>query len=547
MIPSLCYRIRILLLLLLCSVRGAYGYNFRHLTINDGLSNNAVYSIFQDTKGFMWFGTIDGIHCFDGKHLRVIQNKQTDIHLSNLIYAIEEDDEQQLWIGTDEGMAIYSLKDERFIPFRPKNDTTKYSEVRIYDIFKDSRKCMWIATSGKGLISYNLRNKEIRQYTTPALPSLRIRDVMEDKKGRIWITSLDKGVACIDPLTEKITTYSNPDINSGLLTFEDAHANIWVGTAGNGLFLINPETGEILNKIKPASNHAMLQIRDIAEPNIGELLLTSDEGLISYHIGTDTYKITKADPTQQRGLNDNYLHSLFIDREKGIWVGSYFGGVNYISPTSDNFSYYSCNNSPFKGKVISAFAKDENENLWVGTDDSGFFYWNRENNTFKEFYPKQGDANSPTYQNVHALLPDGDKLYIGMYMGGLDILDLKTKQIKNYNTGNKPNTLYSSGVYALYKDLYGKIWVGTSKGLNCYNPGTDDFERIAEVAGVDVTSILEDQKGYLWASTLGGGVYRLDRKSNKWSCFKYSEKNKNSLPVNKVITIALDQRNNLWF
>lgn len=547
MIPSLCYKIRILLLLLLVSLRGAYGYNFRHLTINDGLSNNAVYSIFQDTKGFMWFGTIDGIHCFDGKHLRVVQNQQQDIHISNLIYAIEEDDSQRLWLGTDEGLALYSLKEERFIPFCPSKDTIKYNDVRIYDIFKDSRKCMWIGTSGKGLISYNLKSKEMHHYTTPDLPSLQIRDIMEDKKGRIWVTSLDKGVACIDPQTEKITKYSNPDINSGLLTFEDAHANIWVGTAGNGLFLINPETGQITRKIKPVSNHAMLQIRDIAEPAIGELLLTSDEGLISYHIGTDTYKIIKADPTQQRGLNDNYLHSLFIDNEKGIWVGSYFGGVNYISPTSDNFSYYSCNNSPFKGKVISAFARDENENLWVGTDDSGFFYWNRSNNSFKEFYPKQGDSNSPTYQNVHALLPDGDKLYIGMYMGGLDILDLKTNQIKNYNTGNKPNMLYSSGVYALYKDLYGKIWVGTSKGLNCYNPTTDDFERIAEVSGVDVTSVLEDQKGYLWASTLGGGVYRLDRKSNKWRCFRYSDKDKNTLPVNKVITIALDQRNNLWF
>lgn len=548
MIPSLCTKIRIFLLfLLLLSVTEVKGYNFRHLTINDGLSNNAVYSIFQDSKGFMWFGTIDGIHCFDGKHLRVIRNQQPGLHMGNLIYTIAEDDEQRLWIGTDEGLVLYCLKEERFIPFCLDTDTTECYETRISDIYKDSRKYMWVATSAKGLYQYNPQSKEIKHYSTPVLPSDRIKDIMEDKKGRIWITFIDKGVACFDRSDGKITTYSNPGINPGLLTFEDAHANIWVGTAGNGLFLIDPKTNQITQKIKPSHKHAMLQIRNIAEPAIGELLLTSDEGLINYHTATDTYTIYKADPTQLCGLNDNYLHALFIDQESGIWIGSYFGGVNYISPTSVNFSYYSCNNTPFKGKVISAFAKDEKENLWIGTDDSGFFYWNRETNTFREFYPKQGDANSPTYQNVHALLPDGDKLYIGMYMGGLDILDLKTQQIKNYNAGSASNSLYSSGVYALYKDLYGKIWIGTSAGLNSYNPQTDDFDRVDEVKRVDVTSILEDQKGYLWVSTLGGGVFRLDRKTDKWSCYRYSKERKNSLPVNKVMTIALDQRNNLWF
>lgn len=535
------------ILVFLLSFLPLYGYHFRHLTISDGLSNNAVYSIFQDSKGFMWFGTIDGIHCYDGKHLRVVRPENPEVYIGNLIYSIAEDDRQRLWIGTDNGLALYSLKEEKYIPFKHQTDSLITLDSRILHLYLDSRKCMWIATSSEGLYCFDLQTEKLKHFSTPELSSKRVRNTMEDKKGRIWITLVDSGVVCYDRAKNNFTKYSNPGINSGLLTFEDSNANIWLGTAGSGLFQIDPESYKITQKIIPANKHSMLQIRSIVEPKIGVLLLASDEGLISYDVKTNNYEVIKANPTHSGQLNDNYLHSLFIDQEKGIWVGSYFGGVSYISPTSSNFTTFSCYNSPFKGKVISAFAKDEKENLWVGTDDSGFFYWNRSNNTFKEFYPTQGSKNSPTYQNVHALLPDGDKLYIGMYMGGLDILDLKTNQIKNHNVSQSERSLYSSGVYALCKDPYGKIWVGTSAGLNSYNPITDDFDRISELSNVDVTSIQEDQRGFLWVTTLGSGIYRLNRKTNQWEHFKYEKNKKNSIAVNKVTTLSLDQHNNLWF
>ncbi len=534
-------------LLFLLSFLPLYGYHFRHLTINDGLSNNAVYSIFQDSKGFMWFGTIDGIHCYDGKHLRVVRPENPEVYIGNLIYSIAEDDRQRLWIGTDNGLALYSLKEEKYIPFNHPAGKLKTFESRILHLFLDSRKCMWIATSSEGLYCLDMQTERMKHFSTPELNSNSVRNIMEDKKGRIWITLVDRGVVCYEVEANRFTNYSDPGVNSGLLTFEDSNTNIWVGTSGNGLFQIDPESHKITQKIAPLSKHSMLQIRSILEPKIGELLLASDEGLITYNIKTNSYGVIKANPTQFGQLNDNYLHALFIDQENGIWVGSYFGGVNYISPTSNNFSSFSCYNSPFKGKVISAFAKDEKENLWIGTDDSGFFYWNRTSNTFKEFYPSQGGKNSPTYQNVHALLPDGDKLYIGMYMGGLDILDIKTNQIKNHNVNKSERSLYSSGVYALYKDPYGKIWVGTSAGLNSYNPKTDDFDRISEVSKVDVTSIQEDQRGFLWVTTLGSGIFRLNRKTNKWENFKFEKDKKNSIAVNKVTTLSLDQHNNLWF
>lgn len=536
-----------LLLWLLCFTLHAFNYNFLHLTIDDGLSNNAVYSIFQDSKGFMWFGTIDGIHCFDGKHLRVIRNNNPEVYVGNLICSIAEDNQQRLWVGTDHGLALYCLKEEKFIPLPATGDTDRLSGTRIHDLYMDSHKRMWIATATNGLFYFDLKSRNLRHFSPDELSAANVRDIMEDKKGQIWLTLPGTGAVCYDETQNKYRTYSNPDVHSGLLTFEDSQANIWLGTAGKGLFRIDPETGAISQVIKPTKDYPLLQIRSMTEFRPGELLLTSDEGLIHYFVQADRFEIIKCNPAYDAGLNDNYLHAIFMDQEKGVWIGSYFGGINYISPTSDNFRHYSSHNYPFKGKVISAFAKDEYENLWIGTDDSGFFYWDRGNNSFRSFQPQSGNHNSPTYQNVHALLPDGDKLYIGMYMGGLDVLDLKTNKIRNYQPEDNNHSLYSSGVYALYKDFYGKIWVGTSGGLNSYNPHNDNFDRIPEVANADVTTILEDQKGYLWVSTLGNGVFRLNRKTGKWESFKFSPHQKKSIPANKVTTITLDDNNQLWF
>lgn len=238
----------------------------------------------------------------------------------------------------------------------------------------------------------------------------------------------------------------------------------------------------------------MLQVRSIVEWIPGELLIASDEGLTSYNIVTGKGETLRSDYRQTNGLNDNYLQTLFVDHEQALWVGTYFGGVNYIPPTGNSFIHYYRGNTQLDARIISVFAQADQDNLWLGTDDAGFFYWDRKKNTFKSYKP-QHSVSGPTYHNIHALLQDGDKLYIGMYMGGLDIMDLKTGKFKNYKFGSSSRSLYASGIYALYKDSAQRLWVGTTNGLNKYIPETDDFERIYEVHPADVSYIMEDKKG----------------------------------------------------
>lgn len=519
---------------------------FRQYTINEGLSNNAVYSIYQDSKGLMWFGTIDGLHSFDGQRIRVWRNAPEHVLLGSIIYYITEDTSKRLWIASDVGLALFDLRKEEFLPFRATTHAGVSVRSCVSDIFQDSHQNMWITTIEQGVFCYNLQNGKLRQFTAPnQLPSDKIKDIMEDRNGIIWITTLDRGICSYDPSTDKFKRYKNDALIRNLIMFEDSQANLWVGNAGKGLFLFNRETGEAEQKVKPENSQELLQIRSIVEWQPGILLLASDEGLMAYRVTTGELTKIKSSNGYFGGLNDNYLHYLYLDRENGLWIGSYFGGVNYLSPTSSNFDYYNSINTVIDGKVISAFARDEKENLWIGTDDAGFFYWDRKSNHFTSYKPG-GSNHSPTYQNIHALLPDADRLYIGMYMGGLDILDLKTGVFRNYKASDSPNSLYSSGVYALYKDTYGELWIGTTLGLNRYKPDTDSFERIFEVHPADISCIVEDQKGYLWVSSFNKGIFRYDRKTGKWKNYRKMQDAFHSLPVDKVVTMCVDYNQRLW-
>lgn len=520
----------------------------RHYTINEGLANNAVYSISQDKKGRMWFGTIDGLHSFDGNIIRVWRDERVSSLGSN-IYTIKEDDRQHLWIGSDQGLSLFNLKTESFCAFSTQTSMGSRINTPVSRITMDSNKNMWIATVGQGIFRYNPHTDELYQYTAMGkINSDYILDIIEDSSGVIWIASMNDGISKFIPSEDLFQKVAAGGVRNTTTIFEDARQNIWVGSSRNGLYWLDRKGNKLVQKLKPSDSKRVFQVRSIVERIPGELLIASDEGLTKYNTQTGEKHIIHSDQNQPHGLNDNYLQTLFIDREQALWVGTYFGGVNYIPPTGDNFIHYYKGNTQLDGRIISVFAKANDNNLWLGTDDAGFYYWDRLKNTFKSYKP-QHTSSSPTYHNIHALLQDGDKLYIGMYMGGLDIMDLNTGKIKNHQFGSSARSLYSSGIYALYKDSYQQLWVGTTSGLNRYIPETDDFERIYEVHPADISYIMEDKKGHLWVCSLNKGIFRLDRQTQKWEHFywKIGEDEMSSvIPTNKIITACIDGKENLW-
>lgn len=534
-------------LLLLLSPFFLNARNVRHYTISDGLSNSAVYSITQDSKGRMWFGTIDGLHSFDGNRIQPWRDSQIS-SLGSCIYTILEDS-IYLYVGSDQGLSVFDLQKESFANFDAQTSSGEKIRSGISNLTHDSKGNIWISTLGQGLFRYTPSTGFLHQY--PAIGKINsdvVFQLLEDHTGTIWVCTGYAGLSRYIPEQDLFLPVIQQDGTGFHTLFEDSGHNLWVGSSGSkgaGLFLL--KNGKLTQKIKPLTTNSPLQIRKVVEWSPGMLLFASDEGLTEYNVHTGKIRNFRTDGKSPEGLNDNYLQTLFIDREGALWIGSYFGGVNYISPTGNNYTYYHKENSQLEARIISVFSKADNENIWIGTDDAGFFYWNRKDNTFKSYRPQPGKPG-PTYHNIHALLQDNDKLYIGMYTGGLDIMDLQTGKFKNYKATNASTSLYSSEIYALYKDKHQHLWIGTTQGLNRYNPSSDNFDRIYETHLADISYITEDLKGYLWVCSLNRGIFRLHPQTRQWEHFFHRIREKTGiLPTNKIITSCQDSQGNLWF
>lgn len=527
-----------------CCAVWAHNRNVRHLTIDDGLSSNTIYSIIQDDLGRMWFGTNDGLHCYDGRNITVWRDPSMP-SLGQVIYCMAENHDKQLWVGSDKGLSIFDLRKEKFIePSQFYNDDVRIKSS-VSDILFAKDGTAWIATTAQGVFRHDPKTGHTDHYAAIGrINSDIIHDLEEDSGGTIWAVSPEEGLSRFDKKHNLFMPVASSPRNTKSI-FEDKAHNLWVGTT-TGLCSFDRNSGVWETHISPSGNN-VLQIRQIVEHDPGILILASDEGLTTYNTATGETTNIKASHTLPDNLNDNYLHSLFIDRENGLWIGTFFGGANYIPPSFRLFNHYFSGNSGLPARIISVFAKADNGDVWIGSDDAGFFRWNRKDNSFKTF----GNHLTPgqTYFNTHALLQDGDKLFIGMYMGGLDIYDLKTGTFRNHKGGQHPNTLYSSSIYAIFKDSRGAIWIGTTRGLNRYRPETDDFERVFEVNHADVEYIFEDQAGFVYACSLDQGLYRLDPDKNVWEQFLISDNKDLPSPgftVSNVVTGAEDNSGRIW-
>lgn len=493
----------------------------------------------------MWFGTIDGLHSFDGYEIKEWRDDSL-ASLGSVISTIIEDKEHRLWIGSGSGVAIYDLRKERFmeVPVDPASGVRIKSPVT--DIVSDRKGNIWLASSGEGVFRYDPSSKIMRQYPAVAkIPHDLARTIFEDSSGTIWVGT-QEGLCRYNPSQDRFVAVGGKDGAMIDITtlFEDGYNNLWVGSRGQGLFLYDKKSNRLVPKLISDSEHSVFLVRSIVEWERGKLLLASDQGLTCYDIGTGESVVVTADDRSDHHLNDNYLQSLFVDRERGLWIGTYFGGVNYVSPEKKMFTNYNRNNSSLGAKVVSMFANADDGNLWIGSDDAGIFYWDRKSNHIQAFnnHPLlRGSA----HKNIHALLQDGDQLFVGMYLGGLNVIDLKTGSVRNFTSGDSSNSLYSSSIYSIYRDSYGDIWIGTSMGLNKFRKETGDFERIFETYPADICFILDDKKGYMWACSTNNGVFRLERTTGKWQHFQNNE-SPTSLPLKSIVTAACDDSGNLW-
>lgn len=475
----------------------------------------------------MWFGTRDGLNRFDGYLFRSYKQSPDKFSLgNNYVYSLAQDQQQRIWVGTKNGLYRFDPKAEKFYP---EPHTINKS---IIDVVIDHRGDVWFIASGKlhrisqknGYQSVNVDDNQSLTAITTGIDN------------DLWLAT-ETGLAIrFKPENGSFRYYNvfsrSPEVNAKRIEkiWMGAKGQLYIGTSNHGVKLLNTLTDSYKDILTFDNDHTPILARVFCRAEGNTIWIGTESGIYIYDAQNDTFCNLKKNFHDPYSLSDNAVYTLSRDREGGIWVGTYFGGLNYLSVVNARFEKFfpKVAESSLRGNLVREFCMDANGYLWIGTEDAGLNRLDLDDNTFLHvgFSPSPG---SISYNNIHGLLSVGKELWVGTYQHGLDVLDINTRKvIRHYN-------LKTNFVNVLFKTHEDQIYAGTQAGLYRYNKSTDDFSFITEVGNSYIASISEDHTGNLWVGTFGSGAYMFNKSS--WTHF---------LTSNVVTDIFEDSRHRIW-
>jgi serine phosphatase RsbU (regulator of sigma subunit)/ligand-binding sensor domain-containing protein len=464
---------------------------FKQLNIEDGLSQSRISEIVQDSKGFIWIGTEDGLNRYDGYEFRIFTFDPTDSNsiANNVIRSLAAGDSGNLWIGTSfGGLNKYDAKTGKFISFRhDPNDPLSISSDRVDDIYRDKDGNLWLATSGSGFDYFDTKTyKFTRHVHDPqnqnSVSSSQVLFIYKDSRGSVWLGT-DNGLDRFYPATNTFRQYqyspTDPDgLNSPYLAsiHEDRQGKIWFGTAGGGLNRFDPQTETF--------SHIFLG------PN-----------------GEDNRK--------------NWVSAIYEDQSGILWVGTWGGGLVQIDRHSNiniNFRNNPNDITTLSQDFITEIFEDLTGEIWIGSDLNGLSKVDRSASKFKTISALSHNSTRVTISQVRSFWEDDNGfLWLGTE-GGLDRIDRRKNSLKRYRPipGN-PNSLVGDHVRSIYQDQSGILWLGTNQGLTRFDPENEKFTQIYvnpddpedPVNFLNYRIIeLSNMPGVIWFGSNGGGICR---------------------------------------
>ncbi|MFC1569965.1 two-component regulator propeller domain-containing protein, partial [bacterium] len=563
--------------LLFTNVDFARPLEFQHLTTVHGLSDNSVLCVQQDHRGFMWFGTQNGLNQFDGYQYRVFQHDPLDsVSISaNQVNCILEDQEGFLWIGTDVGgLNCYSHRFNTFTHYRfQPDDSTSLSDDFVSSLFQDSQGRFWIGTSS-GVSQYH---KETDSFSHLPIQAY-VKAIYEDFQGMIWFGTGFNGVFKYNPVNEQIIHYTHdPFQNNSISTnaieaiVEDASQNIWIGTIDGGLNLYDRKNDRFIvykQDIDQSANQTSNTIYSLYCDRSGSLWAGFENtGLYRILIdSTKTHSIPKIhheiyqhDANVSHSLSNNTVRSIFEDHQGNLWIGTYYGGVNLFRRNKKRFVNYHSepyNEQGLNHDLVQTFLEDSKGNIWIGTDGGGLNYFNRKTGVFDKYMHDIEKPHCISDNHVLDLSRDqNDNIWVATW-NGLNYFHLKTGQFDSFFHDAKDTTsIISNKVTSVLKDSEGNVWIGTTSGLTLYNPSKEvffqfDTERHVNINNRYIHSIFQDSKKNLWIASVHGLYFLSWEKlsEQRWEFVLYVNEGQNSIgiPVNHFLSIYEDHEGVLW-
>ena len=529
-------------------------FNFKNITIEDGLSQSTVETIYQDSKGYIWIGTNDGLDRYNGYEFKHYKHDKYDKNsiANNYIVDIIEDKNGYIWVSTIVGLSRINPDKDEIKNYYSKEDSGNLSNSNLWQILctKDNR---LIASTIDGLNVYDKNKDKFTRilYKEGELPSQYIYSLEEDINGHIWVGT-DNGLVELDKDLNIVKSYQDAIEDSDVYNvYDDSKGNIWVCTLDNGLFKINLDDNSVENyknnnsKISIPSNN----VRDIISDSEGKLWIATDKGLCTFDYEREEFITYNKKSYQSNSLIDDEIFCLLKDSSGLIWIGTY-SGISRFNPNS-NFTHFKLDpyeDNSISGNVIHGIYEDDDKTLWIGTNESGVNIINGE--SIKHLNKENSNIVSDLIEDI-----TGFKNYI--FIGtneGLSVLVKNDKTAKNYTITNytTKDGLPSNKIRSLFIDSKGYLWIGTNKGLAILDTNNNkiiDITYILDEMGVSdkfIRAVYEDSKGnYYIGCFLEGGLIKINPNTKEYKIYKNIENDDSSISNNSIRYINEDLYGNI--
>ena len=506
--------------------------HFYLINSQDGLSNNIINDITQDSLGFIWIATYDGLNRYDGtqflKFRKSLESDKNSVS-NNYIQELQLLGKNQLLIASDAGLNLYNLATETFDILTVDQGLLDNS---VSALALDKAKNPIIGTYRGGIQKLS----KDQNFTTldlssagSLLSSNEIATIATQNDSTIWVGTYDKGLnkVVIKGTKTKTTLIKHPKLVNATVyqIYIDSEENLWAAT-DTGLFVIQSDgTQRFLSKANtPEQGLSDSDIMALVDDQNGSILLGTRYGGLNVLDKKEFLEGKRLDiqwlfpKTDGSSVFDRSITSLFIDRDRGLWIGTPTG-INYVDLMGEpakSLRKNAGNLNAISDDRISALASKSKNQLWIGTDGEGLDLYDLNEGRIKNYRHRENDRQSLSNNSILSLLPKNDEeIWAGTYQGGINLLNHKTGAVKHYLEGAPQD---GSDVRSIFYAKDSTLWVGTNRGgLYRYNEPNDQFDFINRLEKLDIRGI-DEYDGYLWLATFGSGLvkYRISNGDSQY-------------------------------
>ena len=559
----------------------------KYLGIEQGLSNNAVTSVYQDAKGFLWFGTYDGLNRYDGYNFIVYRNvigDSTSLAFNN-VNTVTGDGRGNIWAGGQKGISILDPVTSTFsIPwYLPLNgNTLRTARENVHILRAAGDDYILAGTHNVGLLVFEGRSNVAVQISLPGTRSANY-DVpciaYDTHTHNVWLFIQGKGLYSYD-LRRRVLRLVNNVFRTGSSIAVDPQGRVWLGTE-NGLYQLSVDEKSFSPNRMPQGSRVV----GITTGNHNELYIGSDgAGVWRLTSGSDhAVPLLSSDGTPL--VNSNAVYAIYEDADDRKWIGTLRGGINIIEPRNTSFKTITYDPPGPKNIVnnfILSFCEDADRNVWIGTDGAGLRYWDRKKNTFIVYRNNPADPGSLNSNFITNIVRDyQDRLWVATWFGGINLFNRVTGRFEHYPCFNPHTGEEEKHTWMLLEDKQKRLWASATNdgSLYLFNPALNKFELFDDQVqdlqsltedsheilwggnynsliridrehkqhrvypiGYPVRCLHEDREGRFWVGTQEGGLLLFYRSTGRFERFT----TKDGLPSNTILRILEDHRGHLW-